>query len=112
MGGCRRQLSTIGTDEACNQCQVSELTAGRVPWQPEAVGMSQSRLAVVSREIFRGEDEFTIGAAFLHALTVIPRIDNQRALWPDGLMFVDSIKHDSSTDTACGGFAGLVQDCV
>lgn len=110
--GCGCQLGPIGADEASNQCQVCELTTGRVPWQPEAVGVSQSRLAVVSRQIFCGEHEFAIGAAFLHALAVIPRIDHQRTLRAYGLMFIDSIEHDSSTDTACGGFAGLVQNGV
>lgn len=112
MGGGGCQLGSISADEAGNQCEVCELTTGRVPRQPEAVGVSQSRLAVVSREIFCGEHEFAIGAAFLHALAVIPRVDHQRTLGTYGLMFVDSIEHDSSTDTACGRFAGLVQNGV
>ena len=103
------QFSSICADEASDQGEVCELPSGGVPWQPEAVGMSESGLAVVSLKIFGGEHKLAIGTAFLHALAVIPCIDHECALGANGFVFVDSIEHDSSTDTACGGFAGLMQ---
>ena len=112
MRGCRSQLSSIGADEPCDQCEVRKLTAGCVPWQPEAVGVSESGLAVVSLQIFSGEHEFAIRTAFLHSLAVIPCVDNECALGAYGFVFVDSVEHDASTNTACGRFTGLVQDGV
>jgi hypothetical protein len=72
--------------------------------------MSESGLAVVSLKIFGGEHKLAIGTAFLHALAVIPCVDHECALGANSFVFVDSIEHDSSADTACGGFAGLMQD--
>lgn len=112
MRRCRCQFCSVRTDKSRDQRQMRQLATGRIPRQPKAVRMPQSRLTVMLLQIFSREDKLPIRTAFLHALTVVPRIHHQRALRPHGFVLVQTIKHNPTSDTPRRRFARLMQDRI
>jgi hypothetical protein len=105
----RRQLGTVRTDEASNQSQMRQLPARSVPRQPETVGMAQPRLTVMLLQILGRKHKLSIRTAFLHPLTVVPRIHHQRALRSHGFMLVQPVEHDPPADSPRRRFSRLMQ---
>lgn len=109
---CRRQFRSVRTDKPRNQSQMRQLATGSIPRQPETVRMPQSRLTVMLLQVFGRKDKLPIRTAFLHALTVVPRIHHQGPLRPHGFVLVQPVKHNPPTDTSRRRFARLMQDRI
>jgi len=99
--------------EAGDQADLSLRAAHLVPGQPNAVGVAQLRLAVVTRPLLGWEDELLLGerpGGIVHR--GVEGVDRQRAVHPDRLLVFVAVKHDPPAVAADARLARLAQHRV
>lgn len=96
-----------------DQTQLARRPAHLVPGNPNAVGVSQGRLAVVLGELLRAEDIFAVGRLGRLAFQgVVVYIDGQFAVDLQRLVTHLTVEHHAAAESADTWHADLVEDRV
>lgn len=110
MGDIRGQQRAPVMLEPCNQADPPRPAAHLVPGQPDAVGRSERRLALVLGQIFRRKDEFLFRLRMLRiGLVVIEGVHDQVAVDEHRPVLVLAEEQKAAAEAAGRGMARLVQ---
>jgi len=94
----------LGRIEPADEADVLFRSPGLVPRDPDAVRVTELRLAVVPRKLLGGERVFSIRRAAIRiAIVLIEGVHDQRAVDPQRRVPVRTEEHQSAAETPCWG---------
>jgi hypothetical protein len=107
---CRSHVLAAGIFESSDQTNLPLATTEFVPGQPEAVGRTQRRFALVLGHQFRREHEFLFRCRIAGIwVFVVERVHGQTTVDQDRSLLPIRVEHQTATKSAYGRFAWLVQ---
>ena len=107
---CGSHVLATGVFESGNQTDLPLASAEFVPGQPEAVGRTQRRFALVFGYQFCREHEFLFRRWIVGIrVFIVERVDGQAAVDQDRILLLIRVEHQTATKSSYGRFAWLVQ---